>query len=161
MPLDVQIGITATISSIANGRPNFAQFAGQVMLYGDDIGPRNNQIGPGPNPSDLIFGVQPRPGGHMDSRADSRLARPGDDVDHGPIEVREIIPLGNAHGCRQVLSATERILLPENHATLGNSGVYQVNADEAWVTCAESSLARGKRAGEHNHVLLARLRAAD
>lgn len=57
------------------------------------------------------------------------------------------------------MRATEQILLKENHAGLGNSGVCQVSENEAWVTCAETSLSRGRRKGDRNHVFIARIQA--
>lgn len=57
-----------------------------------------------------------------------------------------------------VLRATEQVLVPENDATLGNSGVCQVNTNEAWVTVAEGRVALSeKRPGDHNRVFLARI----
>jgi len=56
-----------------------------------------------------------------------------------------------------VLRATEQILLPENHATLGNSGVCQIDENEAWVTCGEGRIAFGERKAEHNRVLVAKI----
>jgi len=58
----------------------------------------------------------------------------------------------------QVIRSTEQILVPENHATLGNSGVCQISPDEAWITVAEGRVSNGKRAGENNKILLAKVR---
>lgn len=58
-----------------------------------------------------------------------------------------------------VIRSTERILLPENQATLGNSGVCHLGPNEAWVTCAEGLVASGSRKSEPNRVLIARIRA--
>ena len=57
----------------------------------------------------------------------------------------------------QVIRATERILIAENHATLGNSGVCQVSDNEAWVTCGEGLLRAGKRKGQWNKVFHVRI----
>ena len=59
----------------------------------------------------------------------------------------------------RVVRATERELLPENHATLGNSGVCRVNDNESWITCGEGLLRLGARKGEKNRVLFVRVRA--
>ena len=59
----------------------------------------------------------------------------------------------------RVARATERVLLPENHATLGNSGVCRISDDESWITCGEGLLRLGKREGERNRVLFVRVRA--
>lgn len=59
----------------------------------------------------------------------------------------------------RVIRATERILLPTNHATLGNSGVCRINDKESWVTCGEGLLRLGDRKGEKNQVLFVRIRA--
>ena len=37
----------------------------------------------------------------------------------------------------RVMRVTERILIPENHATLGNSGICRISDNESWVTCGE------------------------
>ena len=57
----------------------------------------------------------------------------------------------------QVSRDTERILIPENHATLGNSGVCRISDTESWVTCGEGLLRLGKRKGENNQVLFVRV----
>lgn len=57
----------------------------------------------------------------------------------------------------QVLRKTEQILIPENHATLGNSGVCRINGNETWITVAEGRVSHGKRQGENNKVLLAKI----
>ncbi len=56
-----------------------------------------------------------------------------------------------------VIRATEQILIPENHATLGNSGVCRISANESWVVVAEGRVNFGKRKGENNRVLLAKI----
>lgn len=58
-----------------------------------------------------------------------------------------------------VLRDTERILLPENDATLGNSGVCHISDTESWVTCGEGNVSLGKRKGENNKVLIVRITA--
>ena len=52
----------------------------------------------------------------------------------------------------RVIRNTERILIPENHATLGNSGVCRLNDNEYIVTCGEGLMRLGKRKGELNTV---------
>lgn len=58
-----------------------------------------------------------------------------------------------------VLRDTERILLPENHATLGNSGVCRISDRESLVTCGEGRVSLGQRKGENNHILFVRITA--
>ena len=55
-----------------------------------------------------------------------------------------------------VIRSTERVVFPENHAALGNFGVCQVSETETWVTVGESN-DTGKRKGEKNYVLLAKI----
>lgn len=57
----------------------------------------------------------------------------------------------------QVMRSTERVLIPENHATLGNSGVCHIDSDESWVTCGEGLLRAGKRKGQWNKVFHVRI----
>lgn len=57
-----------------------------------------------------------------------------------------------------VKRATEQIVLPENHATLGNSGVCRISDSESWITCAEGRVSYGERKGEVNNVFIARVR---
>ena len=57
----------------------------------------------------------------------------------------------------QVIRATEHILIPENHATLGNSGICRINDTESWVTCGEGLLRLGKRKGQRNKVLFVKI----
>ena len=57
-----------------------------------------------------------------------------------------------------VKRATEQIVLPENHATLGNSGVCFIDDHESWITCAEGRVSYGPRNGEVNNVFIARIR---
>ena len=56
-----------------------------------------------------------------------------------------------------VIRSTEKVLLEENEATLGNSGVCQLNENEWLVTCGEGLLRMGKRKNEINNVLFARI----
>ena len=55
-----------------------------------------------------------------------------------------------------VIRATEQILVPQNHADLGNFGVLDVNPQETWVVVAEYP-AIGKRKSEQNEVMVAKL----
>ncbi|MEM7014638.1 MAG: exo-alpha-sialidase, partial [Verrucomicrobiota bacterium] len=57
----------------------------------------------------------------------------------------------------RVIRSTERVLIPENHATLGNSGICRISDDESWVTCGEGLLRLGKRKGEKNRVHVVRI----
>ena len=57
----------------------------------------------------------------------------------------------------RVMRATERILIQENQATLGNSGICRISNDESWVTCGEGLLRLGKRKGERNKVLIVKI----
>ena len=59
----------------------------------------------------------------------------------------------------RVIRATERLLIPENHATLGNSGVCRLSDNESWVTVGEGLVSRGKRKGELNKVFHIRITA--
>jgi hypothetical protein len=56
-----------------------------------------------------------------------------------------------------VIRSTERILIPENHATLGNSGVCRISNTESWVTCGEGLLRLGKRKEQTNNVLFVKI----
>ena len=83
--------------------------------------------------------------------------RRGADNDHimrhrAPLFIAQVDP-NRLH----VIRSTEQILVPENHATLGNSGVCQVSANEAWITVAEGRVSYGKRKGEHNKVIIAKV----
>ncbi|WP_236621965.1 sialidase family protein [Novipirellula maiorica] len=85
--------------------------------------------------------------------------RRGADNDHimrhrAPLFIAEVDPQRLT-----VLRATEQVLVPEDHATLGNSGVCQINQDEAWVTVAEGLVSHGQRKGENNRVHLIRIQA--
>lgn len=57
----------------------------------------------------------------------------------------------------QVVRSTEWILIPENHATLGNFGICFISENESWVTCGEGLLSRGKRKGQTNKVLFVKV----
>ena len=57
----------------------------------------------------------------------------------------------------QVIRSTERILIPENHATLGNSGVCRVSDNESWITCGEGLLLLGERKEQTNKVLFVKI----
>lgn len=59
-----------------------------------------------------------------------------------------------------VIKSTEQILVPENHATLGNSGVCQLCKNEVWVTVAEGRVSFGERKGENNRVILVKIKNA-
>jgi hypothetical protein len=52
----------------------------------------------------------------------------------------------------QVIRSTERILIAEDHATLGNSGVCRISDNESWITCGEGLLRLGKRKEQTNKV---------
>lgn len=56
-----------------------------------------------------------------------------------------------------VLRATEQIVVPEDHATLGNSGVCPISETEAWITVAEGRVSYGPRQGEPNRVFIAKI----
>ena len=58
-----------------------------------------------------------------------------------------------------MLRATERVLIAENHATLGNSGICRISDRESWVTCGEGLLRLGKRKGELNKILHVKITA--
>lgn len=65
-----------------------------------------------------------------------------------------------------VIRATERVLVPEHGARLGNSGVTEINANETWVTVAEwmqtnppmRIIPRDNPWGANNRVYAARIR---
>ncbi|MBM82079.1 MAG: hypothetical protein CMJ78_16030 [Planctomycetaceae bacterium] len=59
----------------------------------------------------------------------------------------------------RVIRSTERVLISENHATLGNSGVCRIRANESWVTCGEGLIWLGKRKGQFNKVFHMRITA--
>lgn len=60
-----------------------------------------------------------------------------------------------------VIRSTEQVLVPQNHATLGNSGICPIDESETWVTVAEGRVSQGKRRGENNKVLLAKVRVKE
>jgi hypothetical protein len=83
--------------------------------------------------------------------------RKGADNDHimrhrAPLFIGQVNP-----ETLQVIRSTERILIPENHATLGNSGVCFINKNETWVTCGEGLLRLGNRKGQRNKVLIVKI----
>lgn len=87
--------------------------------------------------------------------------RRGADNDHimrhrAPLFIAEVDPEKPS-----VRKSTEQILVPENHATLGNSGVCRISDEEVWVTVAEGRVSHGKRKGENNRVILAKIRRLD
>ncbi len=83
--------------------------------------------------------------------------RRGADNDHimrhrAPLFISQVNP-----DTLRVIRSTEHVLIPENHATLGNSGVCRISDDESWVTCGEGLLRAGKRKGQLNHVFHMRI----
>jgi len=85
--------------------------------------------------------------------------RKGADNDHimrhrAPLFIGQVNP-----ETLQIIRSTERILIPENHATLGNSGVCRVSDTESWITCGEGLLRLGKRKEQTNKVLFVRITA--
>ncbi len=58
-----------------------------------------------------------------------------------------------------VIRSTEKTLLPEQGATLGNSGVCHINDHESWITCGEGLLRLGKRKDDLNKVHVVRIRS--
>lgn len=57
-----------------------------------------------------------------------------------------------------VIRRTEQVVVPENQATLGNSGVCRISDNESWITVAEGRVSYGQRKGDNNRVILAKLR---
>jgi len=55
-----------------------------------------------------------------------------------------------------IVRSTERILIPENHADLGNFGVIEINAHETWVIASEQ-LAGTPRKNDRNETWIARI----
>ncbi len=83
--------------------------------------------------------------------------RRGADNDHimrhrAPLFIAEVDPVK-----LQIRRSTEQILVPENHATLGNSGVCAISDKEAWITVSEGQVSQGKREGESNKVILVKV----
>jgi hypothetical protein len=60
-------------------------------------------------------------------------------------------------GTLQVIRETERILIEEDHATLGNSGICRISDTESWVTCGEGLLRLGKRKDQNNKVIFVKI----
>ena len=78
--------------------------------------------------------------------------RRGADNDH-VFRHRAPLFIGQVHPeTLRVIRDTERVLIAQNHATLGNSGVCWLNENESMVTCGEGLLRLGKRKGEPNKV---------
>ena len=71
-----------------------------------------------------------------------------------PLFIAQVHP-----GTLRVLRKTERVLIPENQATLGNSGICRVSDQESWVTCGEGLMRLGKRKEQRNKVLFVRILA--
>lgn len=60
-----------------------------------------------------------------------------------------------------VVRDSERIVIPERGATLGNFGVVKISEDESWVTAGEGNVtAEAEKRGAKGSVFLARVRAA-
>ncbi|MDA7905180.1 glycoside hydrolase [Rhodopirellula sp.] len=83
--------------------------------------------------------------------------RRGADNDHimrhrAPLFIGQVNP-----ETRQVMRDTERVLIQENGATLGNSGVCRISETESWVTCGEGLLRLGKRKGQNNKVIVVKI----
>jgi len=83
--------------------------------------------------------------------------RRGADNDHimrhrAPLFIGQVTP-----DSLRVMRATERVLIQQNHATLGNSGVCRISDNESWITCGEGLLRLGQRKGEHNKVLMVKI----
>ncbi|MBI1311096.1 exo-alpha-sialidase [bacterium] len=83
--------------------------------------------------------------------------RKGADNDHimrhrAPLFIGQVDP-----DTLRVIRSTERILIPENHATLGNSGICRISDSETLVTCGEGLLGLGKRKDENNKVLFVKI----
>ena len=83
--------------------------------------------------------------------------RRGADNDHifrhrAPLFIAQVDP-----ATLRVIRKSERILLPENQATLGNSGICRVSDTESWVTCGEGLLRLGERKKELNKVLFVKV----
>lgn len=87
--------------------------------------------------------------------------RKGADNDHifrhrAPLFIAQVNPV-----TLQVMRATERVLIPENQATLGNSGVCRISDVESWITCGEGLMRLGKRKGERNKVFHVKITAKE
>lgn len=57
----------------------------------------------------------------------------------------------------RVIRDSERVLLPANEATLGNSGVCRISDRESWITCGEGLLRLGRRKDDLNKVHVVRI----
>ncbi len=85
--------------------------------------------------------------------------RRGADNDHvfrhrAPLFVAEVDP-EKLH----VIRSTERVLVPERGARLGNFGTVDVSADETWVTAAEWMQPKGvEKHGSDNSIFIAKLK---
>jgi hypothetical protein len=87
--------------------------------------------------------------------------RRGLDNDHvvrhrAPLAIAQVDP-----GNLQILRATEKILVPERGATLGNSGVTVLDANESWVTVSEANIDRkeAKARGADGSLYVVKVRA--
>ena len=85
--------------------------------------------------------------------------RRGADNDHifrhrAPLFIAQVDPVRLV-----VMRETERVLLAEEDACLGNSGICRISANESWVTCGEVRVSYGARKGANNRVLFARITA--
>jgi len=70
-----------------------------------------------------------------------------------PLFIAQVDPQGLC-----VIRATERVLVPEKGARLGNFGVTEVSPDETWVTAAEWMQPRGvEKRGSDNRVWIAKI----
>lgn len=83
--------------------------------------------------------------------------RRGSNNDHimrhrAPLFIAQVDPTA-----MHVIRATERILIPENHATLGNSGVCRISDNATLITCGEGLLRLGKRKAQTNKVLFVKV----
>ena len=62
----------------------------------------------------------------------------------------------------QVIRSTEKILVPERGATLGNSGVTVLNPNESWITVSEANVdqAAAKERGADGSLYVVKVRTA-
>ncbi|MDC0314655.1 glycoside hydrolase [bacterium] len=88
--------------------------------------------------------------------------RAGADNDHvvrhrAPLFIAQVDPRRMV-----VIRATEKILVPERGATLGNSGVTVINSNESWVTVAEANVDRPEamQRGADGSVYVVKVKAA-
>mgnify|MGYP003662759732 CR=1 FL=1 len=97
----------------------------------------------------------------LDNRLYLVYTRKGADNDH-IMRHRAPLFIGKVEPKRMVvLRKTEQIVVRENHATLGNSGICRISDNESWITVAEGRVSYGQRKGENNRVILAKLRPAN